>query len=144
MELLSPREVASSALSLVDLTNLRDDCDNAAIEKLCAKAQTPYGHTAAICIWPRFVAHARATLGPDHAVRIATVVNFPSGDLPVATVIGETKKAVEDGADEIDMVIPYRKTSIGKRIYLCDEAGVQKTVTMGELLPYAFETDVIG
>lgn len=122
MELLSPREVASSALSLLDLTNLRDDCDNAAIEKLCLRAQTPYGHTAAICIWPRFVSHARSILGPDHAVRIATVVNFPAGDLPVATVIDETKKAVEDGADEIDMVIPYRKLLAG------DEASVTEMV----------------
>ncbi|SMF39005.1 deoxyribose-phosphate aldolase [Xaviernesmea oryzae] len=122
MELLSPREAAAFALSLLDLTNLRDDCDNAAIEKLCLRAQTPYGQTAAICIWPRFVAHARAILGPEHAVRIATVVNFPSGDLPVAAVVGETKKAIEDGADEIDMVIPYRKLIAG------DEAAVTEMV----------------
>ncbi|MBW6423539.1 deoxyribose-phosphate aldolase [Rhizobium sp. XQZ8] len=122
MELLSPREAAALALSLLDLTNLRDDCDNAAIEKLCAKAQTPYGNAAAICIWPRFVAYARSILGPDHAVRIATVVNFPSGDLPVATVIDETKKAVEDGADEIDLVIPYRKLLAG------DDASVTEMV----------------
>ncbi|WP_440409569.1 deoxyribose-phosphate aldolase [Neorhizobium petrolearium] len=122
MELLSPREVAAFALSLLDLTNLRDDCDNAAIEKLCLRAETPYGHTAAICIWPRFVAHARAILGPGHAVRIATVVNFPSGDLAVAAVVEETKKAIEDGADEIDMVIPYRKLLAG------DEAAVTEMV----------------
>lgn len=122
MELLSPREAAAFALSLLDLTNLRDDCDNAAIEKLCLRAQTPYGHTAAICIWPRFVAHARAILGPDHAVRIATVVNFPTGDLPVAAVIEETRKAIEDGADEIDMVIPYGKLLAG------DEAAVTEMI----------------
>ncbi|MBB4349029.1 MULTISPECIES: deoxyribose-phosphate aldolase [Rhizobiaceae] len=108
MELQSPREAAAFALSLLDLTNLRDDCDNAAIENLCLRAQTPYGNSAAICIWPRFVAHARSILGPGHPVRIATVVNFPSGDLAVAEVIAETKKAVEDGADEIDLVIPYK------------------------------------
>jgi deoxyribose-phosphate aldolase len=108
MELQSPREAAAFALSLLDLTNLRDDCDNAAIENLCLRAQTPYGNTAAICIWPRFVAHARQILGTDHPVRIATVVNFPSGDSPVPDVLGETHKAVQDGADEIDLVIPYR------------------------------------
>jgi deoxyribose-phosphate aldolase len=107
---------------LLDLTNLRDDCDNAAIEQLCLRAQTPFGHTAAICIWPRFVAHARAILGPEHAVRIATVVNFPSGDLPVATVVEETIQAIADGADEIDMVIPYRALMAG------DEAAVTEMV----------------
>jgi deoxyribose-phosphate aldolase len=108
MELQSPREAAAFALSLLDLTNLRDDCDNAAIENLCLRAQTPYGNSAAICIWPRFIAHARQILGPGHPVRIATVVNFPSGDLAVAEVVAETLKAVEDGADEIDLVIPYK------------------------------------
>jgi deoxyribose-phosphate aldolase len=73
----SLKETAAVALSLLDLTNLKDDCTEAQIEALCARAQTPYGNTAAICIWPRFVAHARAILGSGHPVRIATVVNFP-------------------------------------------------------------------
>ncbi len=118
MELQSPREAAAFALSLLDLTNLRDDCDNAAIENLCLRAQTPYGNSAAICIWPRFVAHARQILGTGHPVRIATVVNFPSGDLAMAEVVEETRKAVEDGADEIDLVIPYKAFIAG------DEAAV--------------------
>ena len=122
MELLSPREAAAFALSLLDLTNLRDDCDKAAIENLCLRAQTPFGHTAAICIWPRFVGHAREILRPEHVVRIATVVNFPSGDLPVAAVVEETRTAIEDGADEIDMVIPYRQLLAG------DEAAVTEMV----------------
>ncbi len=122
MELQSPREAAAFALSLLDLTNLRDDCDNAAIENLCLRAQTPYGNSAAICIWPRFIAHARNILGPGHPVRIATVVNFPSGDLAVAEVVAETLKAVEDGADEIDLVIPYKAFVAG------DEAAVTTMV----------------
>ncbi len=101
-------ETAKRALSLLDLTDLTDNCDVAAIEKLCRQAQTPFGTTAAICIWPRFVAPARGILGKDHAVRIATVVNFPSGDLAVADVVAETRQAIADGADEIDLVIPYR------------------------------------
>lgn len=122
MELQSPREAAAFALSLLDLTNLREDCDNAAIENLCLRAQTPYGNSAAICIWPRFIAHARSILGSGHPVRIATVVNFPSGDLAVSEVVAETKKAVEDGADEIDLVIPYKALIAG------DEAAVTTMV----------------
>lgn len=101
-------DIARKALSLLDLTDLTDTCDAAAIEKLCAQAQTPFGTTAAICIWPRFVSQARGILGKDHAVRIATVVNFPSGDLAVADVVAETQQAITDGTDEIDLVIPYR------------------------------------
>lgn len=122
MELQSPREAASFALSLLDLTNLRDDCDDAAIETLCRRAQTPHGNVAAICIWPRFVSLARKILGDGHPVRIATVVNFPSGNLAQDEVLHETRRAVQDGADEIDLVIPYRALMSG------DEAAVTAMV----------------
>ncbi|MUZ57744.1 deoxyribose-phosphate aldolase [Agrobacterium vitis] len=102
------RECASVALSVLDLTNLKDDCRPEEIDELCARAVTPFGHTAAICIWPRFVAQARGLLGHDGQLKIATVVNFPSGDLEVAAVVAETEAALADGADEIDLVIPYR------------------------------------
>ncbi|MXO01980.1 deoxyribose-phosphate aldolase [Shinella zoogloeoides] len=116
-------ETAKKTLSLLDLTDLTDTCDAAAIEKLCQQAQTPFGTTAAICIWPRFVAQARGILGAGHAVKIATVVNFPSGDLAVADVVAETQRAIADGADEIDLVIPYRAFLAG------NEAAVTEMVT---------------
>ena len=118
------KDTAQKALSLLDLTDLTDTCDAAAIEKLCAQAQTPSGTTAAICIWPRFVAQARGILGKGHAVKIATVVNFPAGDLTVAEVVAETKQAIADGADEIDLVIPYRDFITG------DEGAVTDMVTV--------------
>ena len=123
MEINTPREAAAFALSLLDLTNLREDCDAAAIGQLCDRAQTPHGATAAICIWPRFVAQARGILGAGHPVRIATVVNFPSGDLPVAAVVEETRGAIRDGADEIDLVIPYKEFLAG------NDAAVTEMVT---------------
>lgn len=116
-------ETARKALSLLDLTDLTENCDTAAIEKLCAQAQTPFGNSAAICIWPRFVAQARGILGKGHAVKIATVVNFPSGDLAIADVVSETKQAIADGADEIDLVIPYRAFLAG------NEAAVTEMIT---------------
>ncbi|MXN45008.1 deoxyribose-phosphate aldolase [Shinella kummerowiae] len=121
-------DTAKRALSLLDLTDLTDDCDAAAIEKLCAQAQTPFGTTAAICIWPRFVAQARGILGPGHAVKIATVVNFPSGDLAVANVLAETKQAIADGADEIDLVIPYRDFIAGHEGAVTDMVSAVKAV----------------
>lgn len=108
------RATATLALTLLDLTNLNDACTLDDIEALCARAVTPFGHAAAICIWPRFVVHARAQLGKDSPVKIATVVNFPSGDLEVAEVVAETRKAVADGADEIDLVIPYKALLAGR------------------------------
>jgi deoxyribose-phosphate aldolase len=122
MEFGSPREAAALALSLLDLTNLKEDCTPQQIADLCRRAQTPSGNVAAICIWPRFVAQARAALGKDASIQIATVVNFPSGNAPVENVVAETKLAVADGADEIDLVIPYQKLIAG------DEAAVAQMV----------------
>ena len=52
--------------------------------------------------------------------------------LPLCTPCGGCRQKISEFA------------SADTRIYLCDDLGVQKTVTMAELLPYAFETDVIG
>jgi len=109
------KTVAARALASLDLTDLNDDCTPEAIEKLCADANTKFGPTAAICIWPRFIRQARSLLGPSSPIKIATVVNFPSGELPLQTVVGETEQAVADGADEIDLVIPYKEFMIGQK-----------------------------
>lgn len=99
---------ARRALSVLDLTNLKEDCTPEQIEALVRKATTPHGPVAAICIWPRFVAQARGLLGSASPVKIATVVNFPSGDGTVDATVAETRQALADGADEIDLVIPYK------------------------------------
>ncbi|GES47037.1 deoxyribose-phosphate aldolase [Rhizobium dioscoreae] len=130
----SLRETAAVALSLLDLTNLKDDCTPAQIEALCARAQSPYGNTAAICIWPRFVAQARGILGTDHAVKIATVVNFPGGDMEVADVAAEAREAIADGADEIDLVIPYRAFLAGNEQAVTDMVTAVKAECKGPVI----------
>lgn len=141
MELQRPREAAALTLSLLDLTNLKEDCTPEQIAALCQRAHTEYGNTAAICIWPRFVAQARAAFGKDHAIRIATVVNFPSGDLDVANVVAETEAAIRDGADEIDLVIPYRKFIAGDESAVSTMvAAVRKACAAPVLLKVILET----
>lgn len=130
----SLRETAAVALSLLDLTNLKDDCTPAQIETLCARAQSPYGNTAAVCIWPRFVAQARGILGTDHAVKIATVVNFPAGDMEVADVAAEAREAIADGADEIDLVIPYQALLAGNEQAVTDMVAAVKAECTGPVM----------
>lgn len=130
----SLRETAAVALSLLDLTNLKDDCTPAQIEALCSRAQSPYGNTAAICIWPRFVAQARGILGTDHVVKIATVVNFPGGDMEVADVAAEAREAIADGADEIDLVIPYRAFLAGNEQAVTDMVAAVRAECKGPIL----------
>lgn len=128
------RETAIMALPLVDLTNLKDDCTPDTIAALCRKAQTPFGNTAAVCIWPRFVAQARAAFGPSHPVRVATVVNFPSGSLDVEVVVAETRRAIADGANEIDLVIPYTAMIAGDEQAVRDMVDAVRVVVQPPVL----------
>lgn len=100
------KETAALALSCLDLTNLDEYCDAEAIGQLCARAVTRHGPVAAVCIWPEFVAQAKSLLHGT-PVKVATVVNFPSGQESIAEVRSMTAQAISDGADEIDMVIPW-------------------------------------
>lgn len=113
IDLTSPKAVAAAAFACLDLTELGDAATEEATLALVDKATNQHGSSAAVCIWPRFVAAARKRLGNASLVRIATVVNFPSGDLPVVAVVAETSRAVADGADEIDLVIPWKTFAAG-------------------------------
>ncbi|MBD1544778.1 deoxyribose-phosphate aldolase [Roseibium aggregatum] len=111
---LSATDNARRALGLLDLTNLNDDCTAADIFALTQRAVTEYGSVAAVCIWPKFVAQAVGEL-KGTGVKVATVVNFPEGGTDTEAVVAETEKAIADGADEIDMVIPYRSFMDGRK-----------------------------
>ena len=103
------------ALQLMDLTSLNEDDTPEAIIALCHQAHTEAGNTAAICIYPRFIPLARKTLQSLglNDVTIATVTNFPAGDDDVAIAVAETRAAVAYGADEVDVVFPYRALMAG-------------------------------
>lgn len=103
-------EDARRAITLVDLTNLTDDCDDDAVTQLCDRARR-FG-TAAVCVWPDFVATAADRL-TGSGVGIATVVDFPTGDERIFSVVGQTERALSDGATEIDLVLPYRALIAG-------------------------------
>ena len=111
---MSDAQAARRALALLDLTDLSDTCQPRDIDALCARALGPHGRPAAICIWPQFVRHARDVLGGT-GVRVATVVNFPTGDTDSARAGHEARAALRDGADEIDLVMPWRAFLGGDR-----------------------------
>lgn len=100
-------EAAARALGLLDLTDLSDQASEAGTLQLCARAVAAPGPVAAICIWPRFVEIARKALR-DPTVKIATVVNFPAGGSNCTLAAGDVAEALGDGADEIDLVLPWR------------------------------------
>jgi len=104
--------IARRIVSLMDLTSLNATDDEDAIVRLSGLAVSKAGTVAAVCTWPRFVSVARrALLGTP--VRIAAVANFPAGTATVEQAAAETASAVADGADEVDVVFPYRALLAG-------------------------------
>lgn len=98
---------AIRAMALLDLTELGEAADEAAVLSLCQRARGGPATVAAVCIWPRFIGSARRALAGS-PVRIATVVNFPAGATDIPATVAETRAALAAGADEIDLVWPWR------------------------------------
>lgn len=111
---LSPKDaarVARRALTLLDLTDLGENATEAGARALSQAARA--SGVAALCVWPRFVpASAEALAGSG--VRVATVVNFPSGEEAIEQVVRDTRDTLRAGADEIDLVLPYRALMRGE------------------------------
>lgn len=100
---MTPAEI-KQFLSCIDLTSLNDNDSLDSITALCTQA---IKHAvAAVCIYPQFVSHAWQQL-INTSIKIATVANFPHGTSPFTDVAQTIQQALLDGADEIDIVIPY-------------------------------------
>lgn len=115
------------ALSMIDLTTLEGKDSPEKVRSLCRKAIMPDSadptlpHVAAICVYPELVPVAVEEL-EGSGVRIASVATgFPSGQYPLEVRLDDTRRAVEAGADEIDMVISRGRFLAGERGRVFDE-----------------------
>ena len=101
--------------SFIDHTLLKADCTLEEIKRVCAEAiQYQF---AAVCIPPFYVNHA-ADLLADSTIKVATVVGFPMGYPSTPAKVEEIKKAVDDGADEVDAVINLCAVKNGNWSYI--------------------------
>jgi deoxyribose-phosphate aldolase len=99
--------IAKRLIPLIDLTRLVENDKDEPIRELCHAAQTTLGPVAAVCIYPNFVRLAKKCL-QNTTIKIATVVNFPSGNELLEDCLKEIETALQDGANEIDVVLPYQ------------------------------------
>jgi deoxyribose-phosphate aldolase len=137
---MSDAQIAARALRSLDLTDLTDNCTDQAIDALCRKALDERGPVAAVCVWPQFVKRAQANL-KGSPVRIATVVNFPAGGEDVSRVVDDTQEALSDGAQEIDLVLPYNALRRGDRAAAREMVEAVRDLVDGErLLKVILET----
>jgi deoxyribose-phosphate aldolase len=120
-------------VSMCDLTTLEGKDTPGKVAYLCRKALQPADpkyavpSCAAVCVYPNMVRYARKFLGDNSLVNIAAVATgFPSGQFPLPTKLGEVRRAVADGADEIDMVIDRCAFLAGDHAKVFDEIAATK------------------
>ncbi len=110
----------------IDHTILRPDTTLEDIKKLCEEATT-HGFFA-VCVPPFFVKHARQFLLKSD-VKISTVVGFPMGYSTTSAKVEEIKKAVDEGADELDVVINICAVKSGLWNYVQSDIDSMTTAT---------------
>ena len=110
---------AARALECLDLTSLNLDDTPQRLDALCDRALSPAPgieiHPAAVCIYPRFITQVRTRL-EGSGIAVAAVANFPLGTASAAEVVSEVEQALIDGADEIDVVFPFRAYLAGDHL----------------------------
>lgn len=99
------------AISMIDLTTLEGKDSEGKVKAMCRKAVNPMPgnkdipHVAAVCVYPNLIKVAKECV-EGTGVKVASVAtSFPSGQYPLKLRLEDTKRAIYDGADEIDMVI---------------------------------------
>lgn len=133
-------------LNMIDLTTLEGKDTKGKVQQLCYKAQHLHDSypslptVAAICVYPSMVKIAKQALG-NSGVKVAAVATaFPSGQAPRDVKIRDTKFAVNEGADEIDMVISRGKFLEGEYNFVFDEIATIKEACGAARLKVILET----
>lgn len=134
------------ALSMIDLTTLEGKDSDGKVIQLCSKAKQPYAPmsdlptVAAICVYPNMVATAKKALKGSN-INVASVATaFPSGMAQLQVKLDDTKFAVEQGADEVDMVISRGEFLKGNYNFVFDEIAAIKEACGDAHLKVILET----
>lgn len=138
------------ALNMIDLTTLEGKDTDGKVKQLCYKAKHLHDSypglptVAAVCVYPSMVGVAKKALG-DSGVKVASVATaFPSGQSTRDIKLRDTKFAVSQGADEIDMVISRGKFHQGEYNFVFDEIAAIKEACGNARLKVILETGELG
>jgi deoxyribose-phosphate aldolase len=134
------------ALNMIDLTTLEGKDTEGKVKQLCYKAMHPavdlkdIPTVAAVCVYPNFVKVAKKAL-ENSTVKVASVATaFPSGNSTLSVKLADTKLAVDDGADEVDMVISRGEFLRGNYNFVFDEIAAIKQACGEARLKVILET----
>jgi deoxyribose-phosphate aldolase len=138
------------AVRMMDLTTLEGKDTPGKVTQMCAKAVTPLssdpsiGPCAAVCVYPNLVPVAKRALAGS-GVKVASVATaFPSGQSPLDVKLEDVRRAVELGADEIDMVIDRGAMLSGDYAKVFDEIAATKIACGTAHLKVILETGELG
>lgn len=138
------------ALNMIDLTTLEGKDTEGKVKQLCYKAYHLHDTypglptVAAVCVYPSMVAVAKKALGSS-GIKVASVATaFPSGQAPRDVKLRDTRYAVAQGADEIDMVISRGRFHQGEYAYVFDEIAAIKEACGAARLKVILETGELG
>ena len=138
------------ALSMIDLTTLEGMDTPGKVKQLCVKAMNVCNsvpdlpHVAAVCVYPSLVKVAKETLSGSgiHVASVAT--GFPSGQTSLKSRLEEIQFALDEGADEVDMVISRGKYLSGNYDAVYDEIVKSKAVCGNIHLKVILETSELN
>ncbi len=140
------------ALNMIDLTTLEGKDTEGKVKQMCYKAMRPHlalpdlPSTAAVCVYPTMVKTAKDAL-KGSSVKVASVSTaFPSGNSTMQIKLLDTKFALDNGADEIDMVISRGEFLKGNYNFVFDEIAAIKDLAhkYNARLKVIFETGEIS
>ncbi len=148
----SKLDALEKIVSMCDLTTLEGEDTEGKIIQMSSKAMSPDPNddnvpsAAAVCVYPALVSIAKKIV-KDSNVKVASVSSyFPSGQAPIESKISDTQFAIDDGADEIDIVINRKAFFEGdyKKVYeeikalkdVCGEIHLKTILEIGELKTY--------
>jgi len=117
----------SELAKLIDHTNLKPEATPKDIERLCSEAKI-YGFYA-VCVNPIFVRQC-AQLLAETEIKVCTVVGFPLGATPTELKVKEAEFVIQQGAQEIDMVLPIGL--LKAKMYSAVECDIQSVVNVAK------------
>ena len=146
----SKMEGLKMVLNMIDLTTLEGMDTEGKVKQLCYKARHLHDsvdgipQVAAVCVYPNFVGLAKSSLA-DSGINVASVATaFPSGNTSLEIKLEDVKLAVDQGADEIDMVISRGRLHRGDYRYVFDEISAVKEACGAARLKTILETGELG
>ena len=137
--------------SCIDNTTLNATDNEASVEAFCRRTmemRVSHGErestVAAVCVYPRFVSVAKRVLDGS-GIRVASVAGaFPHGQIDIALKVYEAGRAVEEGADEVDMVLSRGELLAGHYDTVRDEVAAMKQACGNRTLKVILETCELG